>query len=81
MSKSLSDFILQHERNVDKNTHGYPKSFISELLELTINLNKEKKKWQRLAQDRKSVLDKIESMININRVLNNLNDGEKDGLE
>ena len=82
MSKSLSDFILQHERNVDKNIHGYPKTFISELIELTVNLNKEKKKWQRLAQDRRMLLDKIETMIGVNKVLGTLNgEGENNGSE
>ena len=59
MAKKLADFIQQHERNVQKKEYGYPVSFISELLELTLKLNLEKKKWKRLAQDRKEVLNKI----------------------
>ena len=59
MAKKLADFVQQHERNVQKKEYGYPVSFISELLELTLKLNLEKKKWKRLAQDRKEVLNKI----------------------
>ena len=59
MAKKLADFIQQHERNVQKKEYGYPVSFISELLEVTLKLNLEKKKWKRLAQDRKEVLNKI----------------------
>ena len=62
MAKKLSDFIQQHERNVQKKEYGYPVKFISELLELTLRLNLEKKKWKRLAQDRKEVLNKIKHL-------------------
>ena len=62
MAKKLADFIHQHESNVQKKEYGYPVSFISELLELTLKLNLEKKKWKRLAQDRKEVLNKIKHL-------------------
>ena len=62
MAKKLADFIQQHERNVQKKEYGYPVKFISELLELTLRLNLEKKKWKRLAQDRKEVLNKIKHL-------------------
>jgi len=70
VSKNIGEFIQQHERNAQKNIHGYPTKFISELLELTTNLNKEKKKWKKLAQDRGHVLDKISSIMNVAGVLN-----------
>lgn len=62
MAKKLADFIQQHERNVQKKGFGYPASFISELLELTLRLNSEKKKWKKLAQERKEVLNKIKHL-------------------
>ena len=62
MAKKLADFIQQHERNVQKKEYGYPVKFISELLELTLRLNLEKKKWKRLAQERKEVLNKIKHL-------------------
>ena len=62
MAKKLADFIQQHERNAQKKEYGYPVKFISELLELTLRLNLEKKKWKRLAQDRKEVLNKIKHL-------------------
>lgn len=62
MTKKLADFIQQHERNVQKKEYGYPVSFISELIKLTLKLNLEKKKWKRLAQDRKEVLNKIKHL-------------------
>ena len=62
MAKKLADFIQQHERNTQKKEYGYPVKFISELLELTLRLNLEKKKWKRLAQERKEVLNKIKHL-------------------
>lgn len=62
MAKKLADFIQQHERNVQKKEYGYPGAFISELIELTLRLNLEKKKWKRLAQYRKEVLNKIKHL-------------------
>ena len=68
MAKKLSDFIQQHERNVQKKEYGYPVSFISELIELTLRLNLEKKKWKRLAQDRKETLNKIKHIVLIEAI-------------
>ena len=62
MAKKLADFIQQHERNVQKKEYGYPVAFITELINLTLKLNLEKKKWKRLAQDRKEVLNKIKHL-------------------
>ena len=62
MAKKLADFIYLLERNTQKKEYGYPVKFISELLELTLRLNLEKKKWKRLAQDRKEVLNKIKHL-------------------
>ena len=59
MAKKLADFVQQHERNVQKKEYGYPVSFITELIDLALRINLEKKKWQRLAKDRKDVINKI----------------------
>ena len=68
MAKKLSDFIQQHERNTQKKEYGYPVSFISELINLTLKLNLEKKKWKRLAQDRKDTLNKIKHIVLIEAI-------------
>jgi hypothetical protein len=68
MAKKLADFIQQHERNVQKKEYGYPVSFISELITLTLRLNLEKKKWKRLAQDRKDTLNKIKHIVLIEAI-------------
>jgi hypothetical protein len=68
MAKKLADFIQQHERNVQKKGFGYPATFISELLEITLKLNSEKKKWKKLAQERKEALTKINHIILLSNI-------------
>ena len=46
-----------------KSAFGYPKDMIRDLLQTIDELNKSKKKWQRLATDRGESLKKIQSII------------------
>ena len=50
-------------KNEQTNTHGWPRQTILDLLDTIDAVKKEKKKWQRLAEDRGERLLKIEQII------------------
>ena len=51
------------QKNERTTTHGWPRKTILDLLDTIDGLKKEKKKWQRLAEDRGERLLKIEQII------------------
>ena len=51
------------QKNERTTTHGWPRQTIQELLDTIDMVKKEKKKWQRLAEDRGERLVKIEQII------------------
>ena len=56
----LAALRLKNERNT---THGWPRQTIQELLDTIDAVKKEKKKWQRLAEDRSERLVRIEQIV------------------
>ena len=51
------------QKNERTTTHGWPRQTILDLLDTIDAVKKEKKKWQRLAEDRGERLVKIEQII------------------
>ena len=51
------------QKNERTATHGWPRQTIQDLLDTIDGLKKEKKKWQRLAEDRGERLLKIEQIV------------------
>lgn len=51
------------QKNERATTHGWPRQTILDLLDTIDAVKKEKKKWQRLAEDRGERLVKIEQII------------------
>ena len=51
------------QKNELTTTHGWPRQTIQDLLDTIDAVKKEKKKWQRLAEDRGERLLKIEQII------------------
>ena len=51
------------QKNERTTTHGWPRQTIQDLLDTIDAVKKEKKKWQRLAEDRGERLVKIEQII------------------
>ena len=51
------------QKNERTTTHGWPRQTILDLLDTIDAVKKEKKKWQRLAEDRGERLLKIEQII------------------
>jgi uncharacterized iron-regulated membrane protein len=51
------------QKNERTTTHGWPRQTIQELLDTVDAIKKEKKKWQRLAEDRSERLVRIEQIV------------------
>ena len=51
------------QKNERTTTHGWPRQTILDLLDTIDGLKKEKKKWQRLAEDRTDRLVRIEQIV------------------
>lgn len=51
------------QKNERTTTHGWPRQTIQDLLDTIDAVKKEKKKWQRLAEDRGERLLKIEQIV------------------
>ena len=51
------------QKNERTTTHGWPRQTIQDLLDTIDKVKKEKKKWQRIAEDRTERLVKIEQLI------------------
>lgn len=51
------------QKNERTTTHGWPRQTILDLLDTIDGLKKEKKKWQRLAEDRTDRLVHIEQIV------------------
>ena len=49
---SQQQLVAIQQRNETNNTHGYPRGLVTDLLQTCFHLRKEKKKWQRLAEER-----------------------------
>ena len=52
-------------KNEQTNTHGWPRQTIQELLDTIAEVKKEKKKWQRLADERGRALWKIRELAEV----------------
>ena len=50
-------------KNERATTHGWPRQTILDLLDTIDGIKKEKKKWQRVAEDRTERLVKIEQLV------------------
>lgn len=50
-------------KNEQATTHGWPRQTIQDLLDTINAVKKEKKKWQRLAEDRTDRLVRIEQIV------------------
>ena len=59
--KNLAQLIQKHHRILEsgKTPHGYPSSTISDLIEIAIEMKKEKEKWKKIAQARGKILETI----------------------
>lgn len=51
------------QKNERTTTHGWPRQTIQDLLDTIDGIKKEKKKWQRLAEDRTERLVRIEQIV------------------
>ena len=51
------------QKNERTTTHGWPRQTIQALLDTIDAVKKEKKKWQRIAEDRNERLVKIEQLV------------------
>ena len=51
------------QKNERTTTHGWPRQTIQDLLDTINGIKKEKKKWQRIAEDRSERLLKIEQIV------------------
>jgi len=51
------------QKNERTTTHGWPRQTIQELLDTVDAIKKEKKKWQRLAEDRRDRLVRIYQIV------------------
>lgn len=77
---SSSQLAALRQRNNDelrkgkKASYGYPVHTINDLLQTIDHLKKEKKKWQRVATDRKDILSKINDLTNLSRLNTDLDD-------
>ena len=64
MARLTQQALVAIQRKNEHNTsYGWPQGTINDLLDTIFHLKKEKKKWQRLAEDRGERLAKIEQII------------------
>jgi len=61
-------------RKGKKASYGYPVHTINDLLQTIEHLKKEKKKWQRIATDRKDILTKVNQLTDLSRLNTDLDD-------
>lgn len=77
---SSSQLVALRQRNDEelkkgtRGSYGYPAKTINDLLQTIENLKKEKKKWQRIATDRKDILTKVNDLTSLSRLQNDCED-------